>query len=741
MTAVTSSKKRGFFGTRYLNNISGNKKQLIINIILELLGLPVLSVIAIIGFYFDNKNYNYHDAGYAVEKAVMEACIPFAVLAVITIMISICIGIVIVLFHFSYLYKKTIVDMHYSLPLSSTQRFFADYLSGLTIYIAPAISAIVLSLIISGIGSIFVDMHEFWELVPEILKLCFVVIVTMIQIYSMSVFAITFCGSTFESIFGIFAFIGMIPATIGCLWLAIVETSGFGMTGDAIFMSNIFTSTSPFGAFAFFMNYTSESIYIDDGFQYYTSMYIKWILITMIFNALYTFGAYMLYRFRKAEDVAKPYVYKAFFYAVMTMAVFCILSLFITYNGFVIAGIVMCAVGWFIMEVITRRGFKKFWTAPIGFALAVISVLGICQVCKITDGFGASKHVPSAINVENVRLSFGNINIYDVNFRNKEVIKTAIELNKEIVDRHFNPDDYSYEPISDDDNILSCYNSDNSGITFEYSTITGATVKRRYSVNSAMLDNLTKAVLLSDEYAKYSANKIGMQSIYDNGNEVNTRYTIEIYDKLNNDIGNRTLTARQINEIRQAYEKDMLSMTKDELINGDVYCFIGNYWVLESFENTIDVLDADIEPISKDNIKQAVIPMSIYPVFETDVKSLIERDDGSNYYSYHYYNNDINPTKAEKITTVYPRSISNDLDGITVNLIPLQNEDAVELLDRFTPIIIGEKPLAVINTDNNTLLFLPDRNDNAELLEKATENLKKTRKTSKTYTPQTDVND
>ena len=735
MTAVTSSKKVNFFGTRYLNNISGNKKQFIINIVLELLGLPVFSVIAIIGFYFDGKNYNYHDAEYAVEEAVMEACMPFAVLAVITIMISISIGIVIALFHFSYLYRKTIVDMHYSFPLNSTQRFFADYLSGLTIYIAPAIGAIILSLIISGIGSIFVDMHEFWEIVPEILKLCFIVIITMIQIYSMSVFAITFCGSTFESIFGIFAFIGMIPATIGCLWLAIVETSGFGMTGDSIFMSNIFTSTSPFGAFAFFMNYASDSMYASDGYQYNISMYIKWILITMLFNALYTFGAYLLYRFRKAEDVAKPYVYKAFFYAVMTMAVFCILSLFITYNGFVVAGIVMCAVGWFIMEVITRRGFKKFWTTPIGFALAVISVLGICQVCKVTDGFGASKHVPSAISVENVRLSFDNINMYDVSFRDKEVIKTAIELNKEVVDRHFNPDDYSYEPISDDDNILSCYNDDLS-ITFEYSTVMGSTVKRRYTVNSAMLGDLTKTVLLSDEYAKYSSNNIGTKNIYDDGNEVINRYTIEIYDKLNNDIGSRNLTERQINEIRQAYENDMLSMTKDELINGDVYCFIGNYWVLESFENTIDVLDADIEPISKNTNIPAVIPMSIYPVFKTNVKSFIEKDDDSNYYGLYSYNINSNPTKTEEITAVYPKTIRTDLDGLMVRLITSTNENAVELLDRFTPIIICEKPLAVIEL-NNKFLFLPDRNDNVELLEKATENLKKTIKTSETNTSQT----
>lgn len=737
MTAVTSSKKKGFFGTRYKNNISGNKKQLIINIVLEILGLPVLSVIAILALYFENMEYTRYDPGYAVEEAVMNACLPFGVLAIITIAISIFMGIVIALFHFSYLYKKTIVDMHYSLPLSNTQRFFADYLSGLTIYIAPALGAIALSLIISGIGSIFVDLHEFWEYVPAMLKLCFIVIIAMIQIYSMSVFAITFCGSTFEAIFGIFAFIGMIPATIGCVWLAIAETSGFGMTDDAILMNNIFTSTSPFGAFSFFVNYAAEATYLgDSGFKYYTSLYIKWILITLVFNMLYTGVAYLLYRFRKAEDVSKPYVYKAYFYAIMTMAVFCILSLFITYNGFVVAGIVICAVGWFIMEVITRRGFKKFWTAPIGFAIAVVSVFAICQVCKVTDGFGASKHVPSVISIENVKVSSPLMNNYTgTNFRDKDVIKATVELNKEIIDRHFNPDDYTYEPIPDNDAVVTPYTND-SYIEFEYSTITGSTVKREYRINSGMLDNLTKAILLSDEYARCSASQIGTtRNIYESPGEsiVINRYSIEISDKRKSRIDSRNITEQELEEIRQAYTKDMQAMTEDDLINGDVYCFIDNYWVLESFENTIAVLN---DPTSEKFVQIAVVPMVIDPVFSTDVKNYIENDNSTSYYP----NTDkYEPTKSETITNVYPQYSYNDLTGIKVSLLTSGNDDVIELLDRFTPIIIGEMPLAVIQI-NNSLFFLPDRNDNAELLEKVTENSQKTKTPSRTTTPQTGPN-
>lgn len=129
-------------------------------------------------------------------------------------------------------------------------------------------------------------------------------------------------------------------------------------------------------------------------------MYCKWIVITAIVVLLYVGAAYLLYRFRKAEDVSKPYVYKAFFYVIMTMAVFCILSLFISLNGFVVAGILMCAIGWFIMEIITRRGFKKFWTAPIGFVAAVLSVFLICGICDVTHGFGMAKHVPATVNIE-----------------------------------------------------------------------------------------------------------------------------------------------------------------------------------------------------------------------------------------------------------------------------------------------------------------------------------------------------
>lgn len=716
MTAVKSSKK-SFFWTRYLNNLKGNSKHFIVNIILEILGLPVLSVIAIIGFYYDNKE-NMTAAESVMKDTVMAGCMSFAIIACCTLAASVLIGSMIALSQYSYLYKKTITDMNYSLPLSSTQRFFADYLSGFTIYIGIPLVAVALSLAILGVGSIFVNMSEMWKEMPFILSLVFIVIIAMIQYYTMAVFALSFCGNTFESHFSILAFVIMIPATIGCLWGAITTGSAFGMSGEAILTKSIFTSTNPIGAAAFLFRY-GECYMDEDGTA--VPMYAKWVAVTLIVTALYLGAAYLLQRFRKAEDVSKPYVYRSFFYTIMTMGTFCVLSLFIMSKTFIVAGIVICAVVWFIMEIITRRGFKKFWTAPVAFAAAVISVLGICWVCDITNGFGASKRVPSAMSVSSVTVGLDDLTgryTNGIKFKDNDVIKAAVELNKEIVDRHFKPENYSYNTISEK---YSDYhrNTDDGMIEFEYTTLTGSTVMRRYRINSGMADNLVKAILLSDEYAVYNASQMGNligTSIHDIN--AGNKYNIDIMDKLNlkRVDSKSTVTARQLDEIRNAYIKDMKEMTEEELLNGNVYCFINDIWVLESFENTINALNVDIPEITASSFTNSVyVNFDTNPKIYTNVQGYLESEDGSSYYYYRYNDNKYCLSLADKITKAsfdYNYN-SNDSQNIGIG-----KKNVLELVKNCTPIIIGEMPLAIV-TINNHDFYLRNTPENAKLLKDA----------------------
>lgn len=717
MTAVKSSKKN-FFWTRYLNNLRGNSKNFIVNIVLELLGLPVLSVIAIIGFYYDNKE-NMTAAEEAIQDAVMMGCIPFAILACCTLAVSILMGSMIALSQYSYLYKKTITDMNYSLPLSTTQRFFADYLSGFTIYIGIPLVSVALSLGILGVGSIFVNMSDMWKEMPFILSLVFIVIIAMIQYYTMAIFSLSFCGNTFESHFSIIAFTLMIPATIGCLWGAITTSSAFGMTAEAILTKAIFTSTNPIGAAAFFFRY-AEAYEDESGMA--ISMYAKWVAVTLIVTALYLGAAYLLQRFRKAEDVSKPYVYRSFFYAIMTMGTFCVLSLFIMTDLFIVAGIVICAVVWFIMEVITRRGFKKFWTAPVAFAAAVISVLGICWVCDITNGFGASKRVPSAMSVSSVTVDLGDLTgeyIYNIKFKDDDVIKAAVELNKEIVDRHFKPENYSYNTTSEKYRDYN-HNPDDFTIEFEYTTLTGSTTMRRYRINSGMADNLVKAIILSDEYAVYNASRMGNligTNIHDI-TEGNNKYNINIGDKLSlkRVESKSTVTARQLDEIRNAYIKDMKAMTEDELLNGDVYCFIGNIWVLSSFENTIETLNVDIPEITTSSFTSSVyVNFNTNPKIYTNVQAYLEGENGTNSYYYRYTDDEYYLSTADKITKIYPEYNYNSDNSQNIGI---GRKNVLELVKNCTPIIIGEMPLAIVTINNNDF-YLRNTPENAELLKNA----------------------
>lgn len=741
MTATTSANK-GFFGKRFLSDIVENKKILIVNFVLELLGLPVVSVIALIFAGLEQRSDSLTTVEFERQYMYLYLLLfPFLLIAIGTILISLLLGFVIALFHFNYLYRKSVVDMHYSLPLSNTQRFFADYLSGLGIYLVPVLISVILSFMILGGGSMFVDLSDYWSIIPSVIKAGFIVIVGMILLYTLSVFSIVFCGSTFEAIFGILALNVMIPSTIACVWLAVINTSTYGMVGENIFTSPIFTSTSPLGAVVFFFMYFFNSLGAGSyESSFYNTMYIRWMAITLVAIAVYLLVAFLLYKLRKAESVSKPYVYKSFFYIVCTMAVFCVMSLFISNGVNVIPAIVLCAVGWFIIEVITRRGFKKFWTAPIGFTAAVLGVFIICGVCELTDGFGASRHVPSALSVESVTVEINSDNIfyyglYNIEFKDNNVIKAVTEFNKEAVDRHFNYDNYKYTPINDIDEDYDRYDGVNVEIT--YQTLYGSTVMREYDVMSSMLDDLVEAVLLSDEYAEYAANDIAVSAM-NNSNNGGYFYNfdqavknskkggrLEVYDRIMMGETTVSLTTDSLKELRDAYETDLELMTADDLRSSKVYGYIGHaHWVLDSFENTkafLSAHDIEISPVNEDIFEEFryqgknLNVISNPRVYSAPYDFFNSENRYYSYYGSSYYgSNESKLAKMDSITTATVGRLysyySSGMDRYT----PV-NEELVDVLNNATPIIIGEMPIAVINVDGY-VFYIRDTAENREMM-------------------------
>lgn len=720
MTAATSNKIKSFFGTRFFNDIKSSKQLFIVNIVLQILGIPMLAVIAVVLMYIENLPEHNE-----LMDVVSISCVPFVFISVGTVFLAICLGVVIAMLNFSYLYRKTIVDMHYSLPLTTTHRFFADFLSGLSIYIIPALGAIMLSLGILGVGSIITDMSEIWKAVPMMLREAFIVIMAMLLLYAISVFALTFCGNTFEAIFSVFSFMLMLPATICCVWLALVHSAPFGISGSSIFFKNIFTSTSPIGTFAFFIQHLDT--YMEDS-PSDLWMYCKWMAITFIVLLLYVGAAYLLYRFRKAEDVSKPYVYKAFFYVIMTMAVFCILSLFISLNGFVVAGILMCAIGWFIMEIITRRGFKKFWTAPIGFVAAVLSVFLICGICDVTHGFGMAKHVPATVNIERVEISDCDILDYNnITFKDKEVIKQTAKLNKEIVDRYFNYEDYSYDYFEKDQNVSYDDYCDTS-ITLKYHTLTGSVVMREYSVPSTLMGDLTKAIVLSDEYADFVSDDLNYRVNYYRDDVNPTMINpLRVRDIFGSSIQNVENYKEQIYELSDRYRDDMKKMTAEDLENENIYCYIDDYFVLDSFTDTIEYLKEmgysfDNEKLITEHYYTAMY-IDAEPVFASRCPYYYDPDNNEKYDSYRYYSSDDydDVTKHAKLDKITNISFVSYYDMTDFKNMTYFDEEMIDFVNALSPLLFNEKPLAVVCV-NDTTLYLKDNEKNRALLEDFKEN-------------------
>ena len=707
MTAATSTKKASFFGTRYKNDFSQNKKMFIIHIVMELLGLPVYAVVGLVAAYYNNLENIPDSTLYAIESG----CAAFALIATLAVIICLFLGMTIALNHFNYLYKKSIADMNYGLPLNSKQRFFADYLSGFVMYLVPFLGAVLLAIAILGIGTpIIPNMNEFWELFPQILKCLSIVIITMMLFYTLAVFSVTFCGNTFEAIFSIFAFNVLIPATVACIWVALCNSYSYGIDESAIFYKNIFTSTSPIGAVCFFFTYASE-LGVFDSSSFSTFLLTKWIGITLAVIAVYLFAAYFLYKHRKAEDVSKPYVYKTAFYAMMTMSVYCVLSLFITFDGFLAAGIVLCGIVWFIMEVITRRGFKKFWQAGLGFGAAVLSVILICNVFDVSKGFGMAKRVPSTSSVESVTIESYNLLNDKMVFRDKKVIEETIKLHEELIDRHFNSENYEYKTIQKNKYYPNLYDDT---MHISYSTYTGSTSTRTYEVPTGMAGELMKAILLSDDYA---------EQIYKSFREYefqilkkNPHYNPSIrFENKSCDSFSDIVSLSELKDLREAYYKDILDMTEDDLLNSK-YCGIidGNYFVLENFDNTIALLEEigfSCDDITKDDIIDE-IGYTKYPEFYSYAKQVFETDYSQKDNSYHYYEID----SSNEYTVVDSISAVGYHYGHSTRYTLVPTDTAVELINRCTTVVLGEKPIAVFEVNGRQLSLL-DRGDNKELLE------------------------
>ena len=437
-----------------LRVVNQNKKMTIVTCILYLLGMPLAALAAMLELISSSHRWDKTPFWRAMNSMEFEM---YMVIGIILLAAAVFMGMFAAINSFTENHQKTKVDMLYALPLTGSQRFFSDYLGGCLMYIVPYIVSCILSWCVifgaapfiqwnSDVG--FASFGEFLsETAGKIGMGMFGLLILMLLYYTLSVLVTVCCGTLFESIYTNILLNCLIPGTVAL----IIGVISMKVDFDFEYSWQIVGFMSPIGGLIYLLFLISgelDDMVYSSAYNFAASQtfsheslpnYLRWIFAILVLTAVMFVGAWLLYKRRKAEEVGKPFVYVLAYYLMLTLGTMAILCMVVAEKRLLGAAILISAVAYFIMEVIRKRGFKRFWLSVISYITTVVLTLGCFTVIVKTKCFGRMNYVPAAIGVSSVRLEFSTDGTdsrdfcYELEYTDREVISGITKLHHDIV--------------------------------------------------------------------------------------------------------------------------------------------------------------------------------------------------------------------------------------------------------------------------------------------------------------------
>ncbi|MGN0641809.1 MAG: hypothetical protein ACI4JJ_01565 [Huintestinicola sp.] len=550
----------------------------------------------------------------------------YFVIAVLTTIMAVLMGIICAITVFPYLYKKSQVDMRLSLPLTTGQRFVSDYLSGLFIYLVPYLAAEMISYILLLIGHLTCDGKVFYdqgymepwawtctvfeEITPYFNYLFIGGFFIMLMTFALTVLVITCCGSIFECAAYTIMLNGLIPGTLAVVIYTIMDNIK-GMQPES-HMINLVSFTSPGGS-AFGLCYVLETMFqgIEDAFMTFGGWLAKVIIVTALFIA----GSFLLFRKRKAESVGSPFVFRAFYHIIVTAVIVCITFLFFNEDDpeLYIPMIVITFIVYMLLDVVAHRGFKKVGWGILRYVGTMLGCLGVFALATATGGFGAASRVPSVSSIDKAYISYtgyfdGNTYIDFAYSGFKNAVCISDDENLQIIT------DVHRSLAEDDFDIYTVYET----FTVFYKLKTGGTVVRSYDMPRQYYDELYKMDMTEEFRAQRAERAVRMveeaKKNYDSySDEASVReFGIVTFDpkwQLYRGTG-ASVDGREyylsalpddfVEKFLECYKKDIMNETEEEYYRNESGCgvitfFGSNYYSLsvkESYTETLSYLEA-----------------------------------------------------------------------------------------------------------------------------------------------------
>lgn len=527
MTALSLKGNFSKFGAYYGYKLRTLRPMIILNSIFSLLSYPLIFGITLPAFNAEvelehyREQYGYGTAEYqrlSAQSASWNSLLTAALVIGIIMLVAVFVmNYVVTIKSFRWLYKKSVVDMDYSLPVSEDTRFCGDLLAVLTTCLVPHIIAIIAGIVLCNgltvFGEYLADIEMLLNIVPQLMFTGFAASVMLI---AFTLFVMSLCGRGAEA--------RLYPAVINVIIPIIVAVCINIVISNVYGMSNLSGSTSSYTAVAFtsplgLLGYTlcyaldsTVALFSSVDTIFAAPITKSGVLVPLILITLALFvGAYLLIRRRRAERVGSPFVYGAMKLVIPALVIFAITTVFSVYimdglfgnadysysytenaGGYIVALIILTFVLYVIMELISGKGFKKFHITLLKYVVTLAGSFLICMGLYFSNGMGMAYYVPNASQVASaeVYLSGGSLWIGG-EIKQAENIKALTEVHSDIP--------------KNGDETKKWYDYH---IEIEYTFKDGTTAARQYYLTEQRYNDACQRLLSSELYLSSEAGRL-----------------------------------------------------------------------------------------------------------------------------------------------------------------------------------------------------------------------------------------
>ncbi len=598
MTAQSWTDNFAKFGTYFLYKLRTMRSMVILNGIFALFSYPT-ALALLVAFanvseemsayralhVFTSYDY-YDDPEYLRLESLCDTLegisIAAIVIGVIMLMLMFFMSYVTIAKSYRWLYDKTVVDMDYALPVSDDTRFFGDLLAGLAGSLVPHILAVIIGCILFRFLPFGEDEAVEAALVCNIFDQHVVTgLVSCVMFAAISLLVISLCGRSAEARIYPFVLNAAIPIIhVVCMVIVLNNVYGYTNSGTVSEYLSV-AATSPLGLLGVTFLYAVSSEYSIDieaegalglfkAPMLHTDVLIPLIIITI--GCLV--ASYFLIKCRRAERVGNPYVFGVVKTIITSIVIFAVTSCFSAFifpaikslsdseavyygynerpEGYIVAWIITTFVMYVVMELVSGKGFKKFYITLLKYVVTAAASLGICAVLFYSNGMGIASYTPNAGSVSNAQIWVWNNENSNGNLigsvTSEEEIQKIIDFHKDIPKDGPETDEHTFQFV------------------VNYSMKDGSVVSREYNITKERygqaMDSLFSAEL-------YYSNIVPVQFEWFRENTDDDKYIIYGVMTMDDDKYYEAPIAPQ--ELAEALRKDSELATIERVMNAGVY--------------------------------------------------------------------------------------------------------------------------------------------------------------------------